>query len=309
MPPFQKRPRAVLHEAFDLRLIPGMAHARRVQQEAAGLAVFQERPRRPRVERIGPSDRGREVVEHQALGAALKERPRLLEPLDGRLDRLLGERPQEAVAAVGQGDAETPDQLATARLAIEQQPQPLKIHLRHLTRRCGRHAHRVAAAAAGLEAQAPHEALEGGVRDVQAMLLVQQLLHARQLKMLILQPRRDLLTVRRQPISLRGAPRPPSADHPTRLDQPYHLVLGRRRPIGRQTQLFGGVQVLPHRLARHAAAAGDGTLRRAHLPAPNNLDDLHTTQLPIAHAAHLVVADMVMNRAVGGLMLRGDELA
>src|SRR5215831_13745608 len=39
----------------------------------------------------------------------------------------------------------------------------------------------------------------------------------------------------------------------------------------------------------------------------NNFDDLHATQLPIAHPAHLVVADMVMNRAAGGLILREDH--
>src|SRR5439155_700321 len=60
---------------------------------------------------------------------------------------------------------------------------------------------------------------------------------------------------------------------------------------------------------RHATGAGDRALRLAHLPTPYDFDHLHATQLPIAHPAHLVVADMVMNRALGGLILRGDHLA
>src|SRR5215475_7537104 len=68
----------VLHKSLDLRFIPRLPHASWVQEEPAFLAVFQERARRTWVERIGAGDRGREVVEHQALGAALEERPRLL---------------------------------------------------------------------------------------------------------------------------------------------------------------------------------------------------------------------------------------
>src|SRR5215467_8995736 len=125
--------------------------------------------------------------------------------------------------------------------------------------------------------------------------------------MLLLEPGRDLLAIRLQSIGLRRCPRAWSADHPTRLDELHHLLLARRRSVGGHSELLGGAQVLLHRLARHATGAGDRALRLAHLPAPNDFDDLHATQLPIAHPAHLVVADMVMNRAAGGLILREDH--
>ncbi len=78
--------------------------------------------------------------------------------------------------------------------------------------------------------------------------------------------------------------------------------------VGGQPELLRGAQILLHRLARHAARAGDRALRLAHLPPTNDLDDLHSTQLPITQPAHLVVADMVMNRAAAGLILREDRL-
>jgi len=50
-------------------------------------------------------------------------------------------------------------------------------------------------------------------------------------------------------------------------------------------------------------------LRFARLPAADHFLDLHTTQFPIPHASHLVVADMVLNRAAGGLIQRDERLA
>jgi hypothetical protein len=60
------------------------------------------------IERIGARHRRREVIEEQALGTALKESPRLHEAFDGGFHRLLNQRPQEAVAAVREDDAQTP---------------------------------------------------------------------------------------------------------------------------------------------------------------------------------------------------------
>ena len=82
----------------------------------------------------------------------------------------MDQRPQEAVAAIRQRDAQAPDPLVTARLRIEEQAQTLEIHLGHLARRRRRHADRIAASAAQFEAQAPHEAFQGRVRDVHAAL-------------------------------------------------------------------------------------------------------------------------------------------
>jgi hypothetical protein len=212
------------------------------------------------------------------------------------------------VPAVGQDDAQAPHQLAAPGLGIEQQPQPFEIHLGHLAGWRRRHTHCGAALAmAWSEPEPPGETLQGAVLDVQPAL-TEQFLHARELQLVVSQPGCDLLATRLQPIGLRRRPRPRSTDGPTHLDQPHDLVLGRRRPIGRQAELLRRAQILLHRLACHAAGAGDRALRLAHLPATNDLDDLHPTQLPIAHPAHLVVADRVMYRAAAGLLLREDRL-
>src|SRR5437016_10596641 len=73
----------------------------------------------------------------------------------------MDQRPQEAVAAVRQGNAQTPDPLTTARLRIAQQTQALEIHLGHLAGWRRRHTHRIAASTARFEAQAPDEAFQG----------------------------------------------------------------------------------------------------------------------------------------------------
>ncbi len=194
----------------------------------------------------------------------------------------MDQRPQEAVAAIRERDAQAPDPLTTARLRIEEQAQAFEIHLGHFARRGRRHTHRIAASAARFETQAPDEAFQGGVRDVHAAL-AQQLLHARHLQVLLLQPGGDLLAIRLQPIGLRRYPHARSTHDSTDLDQPHHLLLGRRRAIGGQPELLGGPQVLLHRLACHATAAGNGALRLALLPTTNDFDDLHATQLPITH--------------------------
>ena len=111
-------PARVLDKSLDLGFVPRPPHTGRVQQQPARLAVLHKRPRRTRVERISARHRGREIIQDQPLGAALKECPRLLQPFDGGLHRLVDQRPQEAVAAIRQGDAQTPDPLLAARFRI-----------------------------------------------------------------------------------------------------------------------------------------------------------------------------------------------
>src|SRR5205085_8931845 len=67
-------------------------------------------------------------------------------------------------------------------------------------------------------------------------------------------------------------------------------------PLAATPSSSAAPKVLLYHLACHATAAGNGALRVAHLPTTNDFDDLHATQLPITHPAHLVVADMVMNQ-------------
>src|SRR5207244_12977407 len=68
----------VLHESFDLGFVLRLSHAGGVQHKTARLAVLHKSPRRAWVERVGAGHRSREVIDHQALGAALKKDPCLL---------------------------------------------------------------------------------------------------------------------------------------------------------------------------------------------------------------------------------------
>src|SRR5205823_8119316 len=87
---------------FDVWLIARRPHASRVQDQTARLAVLAKRPRWSRVEGIGPSYGGREVVHDQTDRETLKESPCLFEAFDGGFHRLLDQRPEKAVAAVDQ---------------------------------------------------------------------------------------------------------------------------------------------------------------------------------------------------------------
>ena len=49
--------------ALDARFVAGMAHARRVGEEAAVLGVVEEAPGRARMEGVGPGHRRREIVD------------------------------------------------------------------------------------------------------------------------------------------------------------------------------------------------------------------------------------------------------
>jgi transposase len=72
------------------------------------------------------------------------------------------------------------------------------------------------------------------------------------------------------------------------VDQPPYLRLRRRRPIGAEPHHRRRPQILLHRVPGQPAAPRDRPLRLARLPAADHFLDLHATQLPIAHPAHLI---------------------
>src|ERR1700674_3653820 len=84
----------VPNSVFHMRLILGRPHASRVQDQTARLAVLAKRACWSRVERVGPSHRGRKIVHDQADREAPEESPRLLETLDGGFHRLLDQWPE-----------------------------------------------------------------------------------------------------------------------------------------------------------------------------------------------------------------------
>jgi hypothetical protein len=71
---------------------------------------------------------------------------------------------------------------------------------------------------------------------------------------------------------------------------PKLLQVGRRLLVTKaESELLMGARAIPcaqvllHRLTRHATGTGNRALRHAQLPATNDFDDLHATQLPITH--------------------------
>ena len=62
--------------ALDARLVAGMTHARGVGDEAAVAGVLEEAPREARVQRVGPGDGGREVIDDEVARHAPRRRPR-----------------------------------------------------------------------------------------------------------------------------------------------------------------------------------------------------------------------------------------
>ena len=75
-----------------------MTHARRVGDEASVTGVLEEAPGEPRVQRVGPGDGGREVIDDEVAGHAPEEGPGLLQALDHGVQRLAGGGPHKAVA-------------------------------------------------------------------------------------------------------------------------------------------------------------------------------------------------------------------
>jgi hypothetical protein len=59
---------------LDMRLIFGMAHPRRIEQEPTGLAVFEKTTRGPWLQCIRPGDRRWEIIEHNPVGTPVKNR-------------------------------------------------------------------------------------------------------------------------------------------------------------------------------------------------------------------------------------------
>lgn len=132
----------VLHTALDVRLVLRPTHAGGVDEEATALAVLEEGAGRPWLERVGSSDRCREVVEDDPHRDTTEEGPGSLQPGDALLQRLSHERPDEAVPAVGQDRDQRPGGLLLTSRRINDGAQPAEVEFDNLARRPVRHPHR-----------------------------------------------------------------------------------------------------------------------------------------------------------------------
>ncbi len=186
----------VLDTALDVRFVFGLAHARRIDEEAASLAVLEEAPSRPRLQGVGTGDGGGEVVENETFWNPAEEAPGGFQAGDALGERLPQQRPDEAVAAVGEDNEQRPDRLLLSRARIDQHSEPAEVHLGYFARRPVGHPHRTRSPLP--EPCLPDVAPERRVRDRDAVSY-EQLVDARQLKPLLLQPPGHLLLVPCQP--------------------------------------------------------------------------------------------------------------
>ena len=139
--PFEEAFAHVGDAALDARLVAGTAHASGVGDEALVAGVLEEAPREARMERVGPGDRGREVIDDEVAGRAPEEDPGGLQTLDHRVQRLAGGGSDEAVPRVAEDHDQRPRRASAAALRVRDEAEAAEVHLRGLARRAVLHAH------------------------------------------------------------------------------------------------------------------------------------------------------------------------
>ena len=238
----------VLDAPLHLGLVLGVSHPGRVGDEAPVLGVFQEAPGEPGVQRVGPRDRGREVVDDQVLGDAAEEGPGRLQSGDDVFQFLAEGGPDETVPGVGQHHDQGPRRAATACFRVLDQTQTAEVQLRHFPRDTFHHPDRAPAPAPPVAAS--DEPVQGRVGHLTPSGC-QQLPNAGELQALDVEPPVDLVRPRAQqflagPLRL---PRAGAAD----AGQPAELVLGGGRTLLNHAGLLGRRQVLPDRVPGQAS--------------------------------------------------------
>ncbi len=268
--------------ALDARLVAGMTHARGVGDEASVAGVLEEAPREARVQRVGPGDGGREVIDDEVARHAPEEGPGLLQALDHSVQLLAGGGPHKAVAGVAPDDDQRPHRAPAAALGVPDEAEAAEVHLRHLARRPVVHAHGRRQPVA--PAAAPDETPQRGVGDLAASS-GEELLDARQLQAVGLKPALDLLRPGREQLLARRLDLPRAGEAQRR--QRGELLLTRLGTVRCEAGRFGRVDVAADRLTRQPHPAGDAALAEPRLPATNDLLNLHPVYLPVGHRCSL----------------------
>ena len=122
-------PSHIWNLALHLGLIGRGPHPRRVYDEAPGLGVLHERVGEAGLDCIGLDHDWRHVVWDHHGEDPSEERPRRLEPLDHRLDRLAIGQEHEVVAAVARSEDQRVGHPALARRRIGDQAHAAEVHL------------------------------------------------------------------------------------------------------------------------------------------------------------------------------------
>jgi len=171
--------------ALHLGLVLRVTNAGRIGDEPTALRILQEAAGEPGMQRVGTRHRGRAVVDDQVAGNTAEECPRRLQPCDHVLQLLGVGRPDEAVPRMAQHHHQGPDRAAATALLVHDEAQTPEVHLRHLPRCARLHPNRPRGALP--PATANQVAQQGRIRHPDTTR-AQQLLDARQLQTLSLQP-------------------------------------------------------------------------------------------------------------------------
>ena len=271
-----------------------MADASRIDDEAARLTVLEKPARGDRSQPVRTSNDRGEIIHNEPARDATEEGPGSLQAFDDGRQRLMDQRPDEAVPAVRQHNRERPDGVSPPCRRIDQRTEPSEVELRDLTRRGACHAHGVALPAA--QTGLAHEPAQAAVRDVDASL-GEQLGDARELQV-VLEPAGDLLAVRLQDAHAGRSARRRSALRQSRQQQ--HLFVCRRWPTGPQPQTPCLSDVFANGVPRQPRPANDRPDAFSCLPPAQYFDHLHKPNLPIGHRHPLLGSDgLVFGPQVG----------
>ena len=115
-------------------LVLRATHPGRIDVEAAGLGVLDERLVQPGRQRVGVVDDGRQVVGDHRGEHATEERPRRFEPVDHVLGGLTERQPHEAVPRVAGREDQRLHHPPPPRLRVDEEPHPAEVDLQLIAR-------------------------------------------------------------------------------------------------------------------------------------------------------------------------------
>jgi hypothetical protein len=268
------------HGPFHAGLVPRVAHAGGVDDEAARLRVFEEGGRQPGLQGIRPLDDRLGVIGDQDAEDPLVERPGGLARLDRRLGGFPEHRVDEPVAGEDGGEDPGAEAPAAARGVGRQVRHPAGVELDFLpgTAIGERDRRRGAPPAEFSQGEAP----EHGIAD-QHPLASEQLADLGQPYLGPQVPRDDVPLGRAHgPAVAMRPPRPRLDGADDRGEQAIVQLVGtggRRQPLR-----LRGAQVPPNRLDVQAQLGGDPLFADAGQPEPQDLFDLEHRDLAIGHA-------------------------
>jgi len=209
--------------AFDPGLVFGVGNTCGVDHEAARLGIFVEGVVDAWIRRVRFVDDRFQVIRDDDLEDPLVERPRRLEAVDDRCQRLLVGEPHEHVAGEDGGEDQRPQQAPALGIRIEQQTHLAEVDLELGARLAVVDSHRVIGLRVAELLNA--EAVQGAVGDDLTGAAVEQVSDLGELD-LVLELALDKLCVVHEQFPITAAPVARAPPHPDRLEHGGEQVVG-----------------------------------------------------------------------------------